>query len=178
MIRTRTPDSARAETFGRRTRKIVAGAFALATMLLPFGAWGMDGSPKLTMRTVGNLLPLPPIPYLDSMLWMNWKPSAPIFKVDTLLLPIPAVSCRPRANRPDDPHPASAARAAAGCGGGKRRPGIRNPLPSVSGPACRNRRCRCGTSVSEPGAFAGDILTCDAYRRARIWRLELNSTTG
>jgi hypothetical protein len=87
MIRSRILGSARAETFGRRTRKIVAGAFALATMLLPFGAWGMDGSPKLTMRTVGNLLPLPPIPYLDSMRWMNWKPSAPIFKVDTLLLP-------------------------------------------------------------------------------------------
>jgi hypothetical protein len=87
MIRTRILDSAHAETFGRRTRKIVAGAFALATMLLPFGAWGMDGSPKLTMDTAGNLLPLPPIPYLDSMRWMNWKPSAPIFKVDTLLFP-------------------------------------------------------------------------------------------
>jgi hypothetical protein len=87
MIRTRILNSARAETFGRRTRKIVAGAFALATMLLPFGAWGMDGSPKLTMDTAGNLLPLPPIPYLDSMRWMNWKPSAPIFKVDTLLIP-------------------------------------------------------------------------------------------
>lgn len=86
MIRTRTLDSARAETFGRRTRKIVAGAFALATMLLPFGAWGMDGSPKLAMDTAGHLLPLPPIPYLDSMRWMNWKPSTPIFKVDTLLL--------------------------------------------------------------------------------------------
>ncbi|AJA60677.1 hypothetical protein RN69_09950 [Bradyrhizobium japonicum] len=64
-------------------------------MLLPFGAWGMDGSPrlardgspKLAMDTAGNLLPLPPIPYLDSMRWMNWKPSTPIFKVDTLLLP-------------------------------------------------------------------------------------------
>ena len=94
MIRTRTLDSARAETFGRRTQKIVAGAFALATMLLPFGAWGMDGSPrlamdgspKLAMDTAGHLLPLPPIPYLDSMRWMNWKPSTPIFKVDTLLL--------------------------------------------------------------------------------------------
>ncbi|MET3840581.1 hypothetical protein [Bradyrhizobium sp. OAE829] len=87
MIRTRALDSAGAETFGGRTRKIVAGAFALATMLMPFGAWGMDGSPKLAMDTAGNLLPLPPIPYLDSMRWMNWKPSAPIFKVDTLLLP-------------------------------------------------------------------------------------------
>ena len=25
--------------------------------------------------------------YLDSMRWMDWKPSAPVFKVDTLLLP-------------------------------------------------------------------------------------------
>src|SRR5215217_1548200 len=94
MMRTRTFDSARAETFGRRTRTIVAGAFAVATMLLPFGAWGMDGSPKkLAMDTAGHLLPLPPIHYLDSMRWMNWKPSAPIFKVDTLLLPD---SARPR----------------------------------------------------------------------------------
>jgi hypothetical protein len=87
MIRNRILDSARAENSGRRTRKIVAGAFALATMLLPFGAWGMDGPPKLANDDAGNLLPLPPVPYLDSMSWMNWKPSAPIFKVDTLLLP-------------------------------------------------------------------------------------------
>ena len=40
---------------------------------LPFGAWGMDGSPKLARNTAGNLLPLPPIPYLDSMRWMNWS---------------------------------------------------------------------------------------------------------
>lgn len=84
MIRTRILGSARAGTFGRRVPKTVV---ALATMLLPFGAWGMDGSPKLPIAGTGNLLPLPPIPYLDSMRWMNWKPSAPIFKADTLLLP-------------------------------------------------------------------------------------------
>jgi hypothetical protein len=84
MIRTRTLDSARAETFGRRIRKIIV---ALTTMLLPFGAWGMDGSPKLSIDGAGKLLPLPPIPYLDSMRWMDWKPSAPIFKADSLLLP-------------------------------------------------------------------------------------------
>jgi hypothetical protein len=33
------------------------------------------------------MLPLPPIPFLDSMRWMSWKPSAPLFKTDTLLLP-------------------------------------------------------------------------------------------
>ncbi|MBR1192096.1 hypothetical protein JQ634_07290 [Bradyrhizobium sp. AUGA SZCCT0240] len=84
MIRTHILGSAGAETFGRCIRKMVV---ALATVLLPFGAWGMDGSPKLPIDGAGNLLPLPPIPYLDSMRWMNWKPSAPIFKADTILLP-------------------------------------------------------------------------------------------
>jgi hypothetical protein len=55
-------------------------------MLLPLGAFGMDSTPR-TVDPASNLLPLPPIPYLDSMRWMSWKPSAPIFKTDTLLLP-------------------------------------------------------------------------------------------
>jgi hypothetical protein len=85
MTRNTTPVSAPAETSGH-TRRIVAGVFALA-MLLPLGAFGMDSAPRQTVDRAGNLLPLPPIPYLDSMRWMNWKPSAPIFKIDTLLLP-------------------------------------------------------------------------------------------
>jgi hypothetical protein len=75
------------ETSGRRARRIVAGAFALATMLAPLGAWGLDSTPRPLLDRAGNLLPLPPIPYLDSMRWMSWKPSAPLFKTDTLLLP-------------------------------------------------------------------------------------------
>ena len=35
----------------------------------------------------GNVLPLPPVPYLESMQWMKWKPSPPLFKIDTLLAP-------------------------------------------------------------------------------------------
>jgi hypothetical protein len=77
--------SAMVETL-RRGRRIVAGTFALA-MLLPTGAAGMDSTPKTTSDRTGYLLPLPPIPHLDSMRWMDWKPSAPLFKVDTLLLP-------------------------------------------------------------------------------------------
>jgi hypothetical protein len=77
--------SARAETSGH-TRRIVAGAFALAAMLPPLGAFGMDTTPKEAVDRASNL-PLPPIPYLDSMRWISWKPSAPIFKIDTLLLP-------------------------------------------------------------------------------------------
>jgi hypothetical protein len=68
------------ETLGRRARSIVAGAFAFATMLLPLGASGMDSTPGPAFDRPGNVLPLPPIPYLESMRWMNWKPEAPVFK--------------------------------------------------------------------------------------------------
>jgi hypothetical protein len=86
MIAHQTIGSARAETF-RRTRMIVAGAFALAAMLLPDAAFGMDSTPQQTAARAGDLLPLPPIRYLDSMRWMDWRPSTPLLKVDTLLLP-------------------------------------------------------------------------------------------
>jgi hypothetical protein len=70
----------------RRCLGIVAGTFALAT-LLPAGALAMDSTPKMTADRAGDMLPLPPIRYLDSMRWMDWKPSTPVFKVDTLLVP-------------------------------------------------------------------------------------------
>ena len=74
-------------TSGRRARRIIAGAFALATMLAPLGASGMDSTSRPAVDGAGNLLPLPPIPYLESMRWMSWKPDAPVFKTDILLLP-------------------------------------------------------------------------------------------
>ena len=71
----------------RRTPGIVAGILALA-MLTPTGASGLDSTISQTAeRQATGLLPLPPIRYLDSMRWMEWKPNAPVFKVDTLLLP-------------------------------------------------------------------------------------------
>ena len=87
MTRNHTPNSAAAGTSASRARSIAAGALALAAALLPLPASAMDSSPKLRLDRTGNLLPLPAIPYLDSMRWMSWKPSAPLFKVDTLLLP-------------------------------------------------------------------------------------------
>jgi hypothetical protein len=78
--------SARAEA-SRHIRSILSGAFAMAAMLLPLDAFAMDSTPRQTVDRADNLLPLPPIPYLDSMRWMSWKPSVPIFKTDTLLLP-------------------------------------------------------------------------------------------
>jgi hypothetical protein len=70
----------------RRGRRIFSGTLALA-MLLPTGAFALDSTPKGTFDPAGYVLPLPSIRYLDSMRWMDWKPSAPVFKVDTLLLP-------------------------------------------------------------------------------------------
>jgi hypothetical protein len=86
LIARQTIGSARAETL-RRSRFIVAGAFALAAMLLPNAALGMDSAPQQTAARAADLLPLPPIRYLDSMRWMDWQPSVPALKVDTLLLP-------------------------------------------------------------------------------------------
>ena len=47
MIAHQTIGSARAET-SRRNRTIIAGAFALAAMLLPNAALGMDSTPQQT----------------------------------------------------------------------------------------------------------------------------------
>jgi hypothetical protein len=85
MTRNHELVSAIEKTF-RRTRGVIAGPFALA-MLLPTGALAVDSAPKETFDTAGHVLPLPPIRHLDAIGWMDWKPSAPKFKIDTLLLP-------------------------------------------------------------------------------------------
>ena len=69
-----------------RARRLVATPLALA-MLLPVGAFAMDSTPREMFDRSGHELPLPPIRYLDAMRWMEWKPSVPVFKMDTLLLP-------------------------------------------------------------------------------------------
>jgi hypothetical protein len=45
MISNPSLGSVRAEKSQSRIRRIVAGAIALATMLMPLGAWGMDSTP-------------------------------------------------------------------------------------------------------------------------------------
>src|ERR1051325_4192547 len=67
--------------------RVVAGSFALAMLLPSPDAFAMDSTPKVTPDRAGYVLPLPPISYLDSMRWMDWKSSSPVFKIDTLLLP-------------------------------------------------------------------------------------------
>ena len=67
-------------------RNTVAGAIALAS-LLPSSAFAMDSSSKPTFDRAGQAFSLPRVRYLESMRWMDWKPDAPVLKVDTLLLP-------------------------------------------------------------------------------------------
>ncbi|MBI5323111.1 hypothetical protein [Bradyrhizobium sp.] len=86
MTRNNTLVSAQPGTSKRRAWTLLAGVFALAATLPPIDAWGLDSSPKQAVNRTDQL-PLPPIAYLESMRWMSWKPNAPLFKVDTLLLP-------------------------------------------------------------------------------------------
>lgn len=67
-------------------RSALMGALALAATLFPLTAWGTD-NPKLDADQNGKIVRLPPVPYLESMQWMNWKLSPPTFKIDTLLVP-------------------------------------------------------------------------------------------
>jgi len=64
-----------------------AAATLALTVLLPAAAFAMDSTPRQTFDQAGYAFSLPPIRHLDSMRWMDWKPSAPVFKVDTLLPP-------------------------------------------------------------------------------------------
>lgn len=88
-----------------RLRKSGAIAFALAlAVLIPTDALAMESTPKQTSARSGYVLPLPPIPYFETMRWMDWQPSAPAFKIDTLLLPDgtrPGVFRLPRDCEPD-----------------------------------------------------------------------------
>ena len=84
MTGTDQPVSARPET-ARRGRWMAAATLAV-TLLLPSSGFAMDSTPRQAFDQA-RALSLPPVRYLDSMRWMDWKPAAPIFKVDTLLLP-------------------------------------------------------------------------------------------
>jgi hypothetical protein len=83
MIALKNIGSARAEI----SRTIIAGSVAFAAMVVPTGALGSERASQHTVTQTGYVLPLPPIPYLESMRWMNWDLSGPRLKVDTLLLP-------------------------------------------------------------------------------------------
>jgi hypothetical protein len=92
MILDQTIGSARAEKHKnplahRIVRNVLTALLASALTLPSLAAWGMDSSPKQAAAKAGDMMPLPPIRYLDSMPWMNWNTSAPTLRIDTLMSP-------------------------------------------------------------------------------------------
>ncbi|QOZ77661.1 hypothetical protein XH83_20775 [Bradyrhizobium sp. CCBAU 53351] len=78
--------SARTETNRNLRRRLLALVMGSAMSLTAFGAYGME-SPRGAEATQGAFtgLPLPPIPYLDTMPWLKWQPAAATMKIDILL---------------------------------------------------------------------------------------------
>lgn len=92
MIRDQTIGSARAEKQKNRlTSRVIQNlmtAFLASALTLPsLAAWGIESPPRQVTAKAGEMLPLPPIRYLDSMPWMNWKASVPTLRIDTLMFP-------------------------------------------------------------------------------------------
>ncbi|WFU39524.1 hypothetical protein QA640_35000 [Bradyrhizobium sp. CB82] len=92
MIRDQTIGSARAEKHkkhitSRVTRNMLTALLASALTLPSLAAWGIESSPQQAAAKSGDMLPLPPIRYLDSMPWMNWTAPAPTLRIDTLMSP-------------------------------------------------------------------------------------------
>lgn len=83
--------SARTETIRNLRQRLLALAMGSAISLTAFGAYGME-SPRGPEATPGAFagLPLPPIPYLDTMPWLKWQPAAATMKIDILLPPASA----------------------------------------------------------------------------------------
>jgi hypothetical protein len=56
-----------------------------AILTLPsLAAWGMDGPLNKSKSSVFETIALPPVPYSDSVPWLNWNTGV---KIDTLLSP-------------------------------------------------------------------------------------------
>jgi hypothetical protein len=91
MMRHLDTFSARTETNRTLRRALLALAMGSAMSLTAFGAYGVE-SPRgvEASRSAFTGLPLPPIPYLDTMPWLKWQPATATMKIDTLLPPASA----------------------------------------------------------------------------------------
>src|SRR5690348_818637 len=110
MMRHLDTFSARAETNHNLRRALLALAMGSAMSLTAFGAYGVESPLRVeTSQSAFTGLPLPPIPYLDTMPWMEWQPEAVKMKIDTLLPPTSApTSIFPQPMpRPSGPAPTS-----------------------------------------------------------------------
>ena len=91
MIIDQTIGSARAEKpkdpVARHVlRNLMTALLAAALMLPSLAAVGMESLARQPMPKPVDILPLPPIPYLESTLWMK-QTSAPTLRIDTLTSP-------------------------------------------------------------------------------------------
>ena len=65
----------------------LSGVLAVSLTTKTLGSESMSNPSAMRMSaTAGERLPLPPIPYLDTMPWLGGKPS-PTLKIDTLFNP-------------------------------------------------------------------------------------------
>lgn len=80
--------SARTETNRNLRQRLLALLMGGAISMTAFGAYGME-SPRgaETAQSAFTGLPLPAIPYLDTMPWMKWQPEPAKMKIDILLPP-------------------------------------------------------------------------------------------
>jgi hypothetical protein len=86
MILDQTIGSARAEKQDNPSarhvvRYLLTAMLASALAMPSLAVWGND-SPPTAVATKPIELPLPPIPYLDSIPWMKWNAAAPMMKIE------------------------------------------------------------------------------------------------
>ena len=94
MITDQTISSARTEMRDnaakdrRYIRPIIAASIGAALTVPTVAAWGMDSphARQLSDRQATSIK-LPPVPYIDSIPWMQWDANANAFKTDLLLSP-------------------------------------------------------------------------------------------
>jgi len=92
MILDQNIGSARAEkpesATWRVVRPLLTALLASALAMPSVAARGMSSAPKSAAAKSNGVLPLPPIPHLESTPWMQWNATAPMLRIDTLMAPV------------------------------------------------------------------------------------------
>jgi hypothetical protein len=69
-------------------RHLFTALLASALSMPSVAAWGLNSAPKAAAAKSNDVLPLPPIPHLESTPWMQWNATAPMLRIDTLMAPV------------------------------------------------------------------------------------------
>lgn len=88
IVSARTEMSKEAIKDRRFMRRMIAASIGAALTVPALAAWGMD-SPhaRQPFNSAAISITLPPVPYIDSIPWMQWDANAGAFKTDLLLTP-------------------------------------------------------------------------------------------